>query len=217
VREAPWIVFPGNLQGRHAREVGEKGATLIRVDGGRVVETEALAFDVVRWAHVEVDVGAAQDLDDALQDVEQALCRARDDAEGRLLAARVTLFGASGAHAQLMRDVERVVAEVRGISLNLDEVWIEKVRLQTADVVDLEAAQRREDVVGRVARSFDAHAADEDALFALSAELGDLKSKLPTELKHGPDALALDDPDSLRQYLGEAKQLLLARLLERQD
>ena len=27
----PWVVFPGKLQGRHAREIGEKGATLIEV------------------------------------------------------------------------------------------------------------------------------------------------------------------------------------------
>ncbi|WP_214429507.1 metallophosphoesterase family protein, partial [Escherichia coli] len=29
VAEAPAIVFPGNLQGRHAREAGPKGATLV--------------------------------------------------------------------------------------------------------------------------------------------------------------------------------------------
>ena len=28
-----WIVFPGNLQGRHINEEGEKGATLVRVQG----------------------------------------------------------------------------------------------------------------------------------------------------------------------------------------
>ncbi len=29
VRENPWIVFPGNTQGRHARELGEKAQRLI--------------------------------------------------------------------------------------------------------------------------------------------------------------------------------------------
>lgn len=217
VRQQPWIVFPGNLQGRHAREVGEKGATLIRVEGGRILGVEPLTFDVVRWAHVNVDVGAAQDVDDVLQCVEGALSRERDNAEGRLLAARVTLLGASALHAQLTRDIERVVAEVRGIGLSLDEVWIEKVRVDTKDLVDVDAALEREDVVGRVARSFDKYAADEDALRALSAELSELKSKLPVELKHGPDALRFEDPGDLAPYLSEAKQLLLARLLERQD
>jgi DNA repair exonuclease SbcCD nuclease subunit len=36
VREDPWIVFPGNLQGRQIRENGPKGATLVTVSDGRV-------------------------------------------------------------------------------------------------------------------------------------------------------------------------------------
>ncbi|HET9931307.1 MAG TPA: DNA repair exonuclease, partial [Polyangiaceae bacterium] len=52
VNREPWIIFPGNLQGRHARETGKKGATLVTVSGGRVTEVEARALDEVRWAHV---------------------------------------------------------------------------------------------------------------------------------------------------------------------
>ena len=33
----PWLVFPGNLQGRHMRETGPKGATLVHTEGQRVV------------------------------------------------------------------------------------------------------------------------------------------------------------------------------------
>ena len=32
----PWIVFPGNLQGRHIRETGPKGAALVTVTDGKV-------------------------------------------------------------------------------------------------------------------------------------------------------------------------------------
>jgi DNA repair protein SbcD/Mre11 len=44
----PWIVFPGNLQGRHAREIGPKGATVVTVRDGRMADVEARALDVVR-------------------------------------------------------------------------------------------------------------------------------------------------------------------------
>src|SRR5438552_1397988 len=44
--EAPHIVFPGNLQGRHAREMGAKGATLVRVENG-IASALHRALDVV--------------------------------------------------------------------------------------------------------------------------------------------------------------------------
>ena len=52
----PWIVYPGNLQGRHVRETGAKGAMLITVTDGRVSERPRfLPFDTVRWEQVNVD------------------------------------------------------------------------------------------------------------------------------------------------------------------
>ena len=38
LNERPHVVFPGNLQGRHVRETGPKGACLVTVEGGEVVE-----------------------------------------------------------------------------------------------------------------------------------------------------------------------------------
>ncbi|WP_369334420.1 metallophosphoesterase family protein, partial [Serratia marcescens] len=49
VAEAPAIVFPGNLQGRHAREAGPKGATLVSVADGRITAMEALTLDAARF------------------------------------------------------------------------------------------------------------------------------------------------------------------------
>ncbi len=57
-----WIVFPGNLQGRHINEEGEKGATLVRVRAGRITP-EHRTLDVVRWARVPVDLTDAASLD----------------------------------------------------------------------------------------------------------------------------------------------------------
>ena len=34
VSEAPWIVYPGNTQGRHIRETGPRGCVLVTVDAG---------------------------------------------------------------------------------------------------------------------------------------------------------------------------------------
>lgn len=99
----PWVVFPGNLQGRHARETGAKGATLIAIDAGRVLTVEHRALDAVRWSLCAVDLEEAASAADAVDLVRLALERALDAAEGRLLAARVELTGNTAAHAELHR------------------------------------------------------------------------------------------------------------------
>ncbi len=45
IAQAPWIVYPGNLQARHVNEAGSKGATLVTITGGRISDVKALAFD----------------------------------------------------------------------------------------------------------------------------------------------------------------------------
>ncbi|HEX9619515.1 MAG TPA: DNA repair exonuclease, partial [Polyangiaceae bacterium] len=89
LHENPWVVFPGNLQGRQLRESGSKGATLISVDGASIARVEHVALDVVRWAFVAVDVAEAANPDDVLELVSRELARAAQEAEGRLVAARV--------------------------------------------------------------------------------------------------------------------------------
>src|SRR5690606_7457206 len=61
VSTEPYVVYPGNLQGRHARETGPKGATVLTVEGGVVESIEHRALDVCRWEIVTVDAGPASD------------------------------------------------------------------------------------------------------------------------------------------------------------
>ena len=97
VWEDPWIVFPGNLQGRHARETGPKGATLVTVEDGTLASLQPLELDVVRWCRCEVDLGDASAGHDAVERVRQALEAEAEGAGDRLLAARVLLQGRSAA------------------------------------------------------------------------------------------------------------------------
>ena len=60
LHEDPWIIFPGNIQGRHIREPGPKGCTLVTVrDEGNVV-MEHRDLDVLRWELCEVDGSGSQ-------------------------------------------------------------------------------------------------------------------------------------------------------------
>lgn len=109
----PWIVFPGNLQGRHARETGPKGATLVSVEAGEVADVEAIALDVVRFGTCEIDASGLRHRDDVLAAVADRFAETCDDAGARLSVARVQIVGASRAHEDLWCDPHGFEAEVR--------------------------------------------------------------------------------------------------------
>jgi DNA repair exonuclease SbcCD nuclease subunit len=213
VHRAPFVVYPGNLQGRHAKETGPKGAVVVTFDSARVTNVEARALDVVRWVKVTVDAGATASLDDVGDSVQRALVRESRAAAERLLAVRVELVGPSAAHAALKADPERVTQTVRAAALDVDAgpVWIERAVVNThplrGDFVDgLGGAGP----LAELARELAALRADPEALAAFVGELPVL-TELARKLRPASGEEPLGAPGAL---LEEAQALLLARLAE---
>ena len=189
LNERPHVVFPGNLQGRHVRETGPKGACLVTVDGGEVADVATLAFDVVRWAVLDVDVVHAGSSADVVDLMRGALEKASADSDGRLLAARIELTGRTSLHSQLVTDIETFTAEARSAALGLgDEVtWVEKVAVKTTPPADAAALAAREDTLGDLQRMLKEAAADDELIEQLKADIGELVSKMPHEVREGSE------------------------------
>jgi DNA repair protein SbcD/Mre11 len=205
----PWVVFSGNLQGRHVRETGPKGATVVRVEEGRIVEVSERILDAARWVKLEVDVSAAHDGFDVVDCVRAALEEAFREGGERPLAARIVLEGRSAAHGSLLADpawLARLHAEANDVG----RTWLERVVVATRPSFDREALAGREDALGQVARALVRLPDDDRALEALARELADSAPKLPREL-HGE--LALDSPAAVRALLEEVGDLVLDRLM----
>ena len=195
--EDPWIVFPGNLQGRHIGETGPKGATLVTVTNHRIASVEHRVLDVLRWTHIEVDLTGATDEADAMTRIQSALETALRDADPRPLAARITLIGSTAAHAALAGDGlrEKILNEAQSLP-GEHRLWLESVKLKTSPPRDPTA---RPDNLGRLLTEIDTIAA---------APPENLLGNWPTLLldKLG-DALPDDHP--LRAYAaGNASDIL---------
>ena len=185
LNERPHVVFPGNLQGRHVREAGPKGACLVTVEVGEVVEVAPLTFDVVRWAVLDVDVAAVGSTVDVVDLMRQALAQGVASTDGQLLAARIVLQGRTELHSQLVTDVDDLTAGARAAALGLgDEVaWVERVTVRTTPVVDTTKLAAREDTLGDLQRMLKEAIADEELLGQLKTDIGQLIGRLPHRLR----------------------------------
>lgn len=128
----PWIVFPGNIQGRSVRECGAKGAVLVEVADGRVTGVSRFPLDRARFEQVTVDLSEAADTSAALENVEAALRPLAEVAAQRLVLVRVHLAGTTPAHDALSADRESVTAEIQAAAHRLHEdIWLERLKIET--------------------------------------------------------------------------------------
>lgn len=205
----PWIVFPGNIQGRHIRESGPKGCMLVTVDHGRVVSAETRWLDVVRWSTCGVDALGAADGDEIVDRFRGQVVELSSRNDDRLIALRVEVKGACRAHAKISADSVRWTNEFRqsAIELGGGRVWVEKVRVLTTSLeTDLDGPL--DGPVAELNQLLQELREDETRLKELGArELDDLKKKLPGDLLDG-----LDTTERLRELLDQVGPMLLTRL-----
>lgn len=213
--ERPRILFPGNLQGRHAKETGAKGCELVTVEAG-CVESEFLALDVVRWNQLTVSLDGMHRLDALGEAFRHAMEPVLTGARDRLHAVRVTLTGATELHRVEATQPGTLAAAMYGAAQDIGEaeVWIEQVRLDLSTPLDRARTAQRQDAVGELVRLVDSIVGDEsDLLRWAQAELGDLLGSLPQEVAAG-DVPKLDDPVELTRLMMDAEATVLARLTE---
>jgi DNA repair exonuclease SbcCD nuclease subunit len=203
VARDPWIVYPGNLQGRSVRETGPKGAMRVTVEDGRIVEVTPLHLDGARWAQLPVDAADAATEDEMMARVRAALAQVQAQSEGRPLAVRVTLTGATPLHDQLVARRESLQDDLRAAGFQLaGDCWVEQLKLKTALPQRPPAALSVTDAldVDRVV----AEAAVGPEFAAVLAELSEsIKAKLPKDLHD-----EFDKSDALQALADDARALL---------
>ena len=186
LHERPYVVFPGNLQGRHIRETGSKGACLVTVREREVADIEPVALDIVRWSRVQVPVEDARSLAHVNERVRAAIESAvAAEADGRLLVMRLVLEGRTDLHARLANSNEVLLAEAQASSLAHGEgiAWVEKVEVVTRPESTTSTAAS----VAPLSQILAEASTDQDLLSRLEADLGELSRRVPHALRDGAD------------------------------
>lgn len=177
---SPPIVFPGNLQARSIKETGAKGVTLVTVEDGAVTALEHRPLDVVRFAVETADVSALQHADELIAAIRRRTEAAYQAADGRALALRVRLTGASALHADLMTDARNLREEIETLLASIaSDVWLEKLTIETSPPPVRAGVDPT--IAGGLRLAIDELAESGWLEERLSARLADIRTKLPAD------------------------------------
>lgn len=222
--QAPWVVYPGNLQGRSPKpsERGPKGAMVVRVSADshagprgasryRVQAPRFVPLDRIRFDTLELDLAGIPDVA-ALQ---RALLAKADALQaengGRGLILRAVLKGRGPLYSELLLPgrLSEILAELRRDGEQREPVigW-EDLRNEAASPLDLALIQQRGDFSAELLRLHDARLDDPERTAAFLA-----RSFSPLERFRA----LLPEPDAseAEALLQEARMLALD-LLERE-
>lgn len=210
LNEQPYVVFAGNLQGRHARETGAKSCTLVEVQG-KEISLRACEVDVLRWEVLELDARELQQLDELLDKADVAVTQALQNAGERPLAVRFVVTGRSVLHSELHSQFEQWSNELRATINNASagKAWVEKIQLKTQPLRD------NLPLDGPLSELFEILRALPDSeveLQKLGEEFKGLKQALPSELRTREEGFDPERPETIKNLLPQVEELLLGRL-----
>lgn len=210
----PWILFPGNPQGRHARETGIKSCTLVTAENGRITQVECREVAVARWLQCILPAKDIRRPEDLLADVRLWMEKTVSNAEDRLVVVRLLVTGPCPAHSPLLARSEQMIAECRQLANDVDDgrIWLEKVNFETRPLdatIELGQGSTPLDDLLRYTRALPGNS---EQLRALAQCLETLDKKLPQELRSGLEGLNLQNLQTIAALIPEAESLLFAKI-----
>ncbi|HYC43539.1 MAG TPA: DNA repair exonuclease [Noviherbaspirillum sp.] len=209
------VVFPGNLQGRHIRETGPRGAVLVTADETGVQKIERLFVDVLRWHSVNVDAAACSCLADVVHAINRELEGVIENSPGNMPSAvRITITGKTPVHGELFGMETQLRAEVLASAAAIapDRLWIEKVKTSTTASDETNAIRARGDALADLQELFEEAQTDPEFLASLKADLMTLVSKAPLELQHAVPYFKDIRNGELAGLVGEVRPGLVSQL-----
>lgn len=152
----PYVVYPGNTQGRNIREQNERGCYLVHVDdNNRVTSLEFHELDEIRWFWGSLAIDGL----DTLDQLENALSGCIEDfskkAGSRPLICRISLTGQGPLFNELSREnaLQELLEHTRdSYEAKSPFVWVQDLIFECRPEIDLKKRREAKDFLGQVLR-----------------------------------------------------------------
>jgi exonuclease SbcD len=130
VSEEPPIIYPGNIQGRHRKETGEKGCYLVTLEKGSASWVFLPTADII-WSEAEISIEGLQQMDELLQRCYETMNQLRREQEGVLVSLTFSGYGEVASHLQDQRQLEELVHMLQNGEDKENFVYVVKCSNQT--------------------------------------------------------------------------------------
>lgn len=210
-KKDPVILFPGNIQGRHIKETGDKGCTLVKVRDGAIESLTHLSLDVLRWELCEFDANGIESIEELMDEARNLLEGKYQEVDGRFLAVRFRIHGATKIHQDLIVDKDHIINNLRALSLEvgLGDIWVEKIKIETSRLINIEELKEQHTPVAVILDFIKDVAGNDELLTELLSEFQDLQLALPYVLKNGDDGYNFNNSDLIKKRLPDVEDLIL--------
>lgn len=198
----PMVVYPGNIQGRHFKETGEKGCSLVTVEQGSVVAHEFIPLSDIVYAYHTIDVSEMNSISEFFDGL--STLSSSEEFAGKCYLLRLRLVGRCSFHSELSdrNEMENLLTNINHENdYNSSFVFIDKFLNETSPDIDLETRKDSSDFIADLLKRFDYYEKDGTALEKL-------KSKILQELQGTKPGRAIKLLDLETELNDEGQQLL---------
>ncbi len=203
----PPVVYPGNLQGRHRKETGDKGFYLVEIQApGEAAELYFNSACSVKWSTVDLSISRLANVTELTGVLEDSMEESRTEGQGVLLDIR--FIGDGPLHVELQQEgfLEELASVINeGEELEESFVWINSWQVETVPNWNREDLAADGHFLGDLIRTIDVFDEIEETLAPLYRH------------KKGRKYLSRPDEMEKRQLLEDAERLLLNELLKEMD
>jgi exonuclease SbcD len=212
LHEAPYIVYPGNTQGRHSREQGEKGFYDVQVNSSEKVQLQFRPVQEIIWIEREVEVTGIEHINE-LRDLLENECHEVHQQWGhnsillRIRGVGQTLLAESLSQPETLQALLDEVQENQKRKSAF--LWIESFRFEGTLPYDREDLKEGNPLYADMLQLFDNWNADKQVRDKVFEEaLGDIVS-------HYRARVFLEEwsEDEQKEILAQVETLLLQQMI----
>lgn len=163
--KSPYVVYPGNIQGRNVTESGPKGCYLVEVGQYGTISTKFIETNSIRWMDMEVDISGVDQIEALIRKIRAERLTLRE-AVGKPVILRLIFTGAGKLHASIAsKEGQEYILQVLNEKEKLRHVFacFAMIEDHTALEIDLQERRQLPDGLGKYLSVYDSIAALKDS------------------------------------------------------
>ncbi|PWA08510.1 DNA repair exonuclease [Pueribacillus theae] len=165
VSKEPPVVYPGNIQGMHIKETGEKGCFLVKLSKGTVPKTTFISTADIVWQERELSITNLSTVDELLEKLASLKQELRENKLDTFVKIRLTGYGVLNEILQSAEKLDDILWHIREEEEERKPfVWPVGIDVETTGDWNRDELKDRTDFIGEAVMTLETYDGYEEAL-----------------------------------------------------